>query len=80
MACGAPVLLPDNSAFRELYRDHGLVWSLEHRDLLASAIRRALWDHVLRVELAETGLKLAKSRTWDDAAAETLEVYRRAAS
>jgi glycosyltransferase involved in cell wall biosynthesis len=80
MACGAPVLLPDNSAFRELYRDHGLVWSLEHRDLLASAIRRALWDDALRVELAETGLKLAKSRTWDDAAAETLEVYRRATS
>jgi glycosyltransferase involved in cell wall biosynthesis len=80
MACGAPVLLPDNSCFRELYQDCGLVHNLGAPELMASAIRRVLCDPALRGELAEQGLKRAKSRTWDDTAAETLEVYRRGAA
>ncbi len=80
MACGAPVLLPNNSCFRELYQDCGLVHNLGAPELLASALRRLLWDPELRSELAETGLKLAKARTWEDTAAETLEVYRSVAS
>jgi glycosyltransferase involved in cell wall biosynthesis len=78
MACGAPVIVPNHSCFRELYRDHGMVHDLGNPSRLAAAMRRPLCDRVLREELAEKGLKLAKARTWEDAAAETVEVYRRA--
>jgi len=46
---------------------------------LADAIRRALESPTLRDELVEQGLERARSRNWDDVAAETLEVYHRAA-
>jgi glycosyltransferase involved in cell wall biosynthesis len=77
MACGAPVLLPDHSSFRELYRDCSLMLDLEQPDALVDAMRRLLWDPVLRDELVERGQKLARSRSWEDTALETLEVYRR---
>jgi glycosyltransferase involved in cell wall biosynthesis len=80
MACGAPVLLPDHSSFRELYRECSLMLDLDRPDVLVNAMRRLLWDHALRDELMEKGHKLAKSRSWEDTALETLEVYRRVAS
>jgi len=77
MACGAPVLLPDHSSFRELYRECSLMLDLDRPDVLVNAMRRLLWDHAMRDELMERGHKLAKSRSWEDTALETLEVYRR---
>lgn len=77
MACGAPVLLPDNSSFHELYRECSLMLDLDRHGALVDAIRRLLWDPVLRDELVERGQKLGKSRSWEDTALETLEVYRR---
>jgi glycosyltransferase involved in cell wall biosynthesis len=80
MACGAPVLLPDHSSFRELYRECSLMLDLDRPDVLVDAMRRLLWDHALRDELVERGLKHAKSRSWEDTALETVEVYRRVTS
>jgi glycosyltransferase involved in cell wall biosynthesis len=77
MACGAPVVLPDHSSFRELYSECSLMLDLDRPDVLVDAMRRLLWDHTLRDELVERGQKLAKSRSWEDTALETLEVYRR---
>jgi len=77
MACGAPVVLPDHSSFRELYSECSLMLDLDRPDVLVDAMRRLLWDHALRDEFVERGQKLAKSRSWEDTALETLEVYRR---
>ncbi len=75
MACGTPVLLPDNSCFTELYRDCGMVVNLDHPERMAGAIGRVLVDLPLQDQLIEQGLKRARSRSWDDTAAETLAVY-----
>ena len=75
MACGAPVVILDNSSLRELYSDCSLVVAPV---ALAPAIRRLLEDGSLREKLAERGLARAQARSWDDVAAETLAVYERA--
>jgi glycosyltransferase involved in cell wall biosynthesis len=80
MACGAPVLLPDHSSFRELYRECSLMLDLDRPGVLVDAMRRLLWDHALRDKLVERGRKLAASRSWADTALETLDVYRRVTS
>jgi glycosyltransferase involved in cell wall biosynthesis len=77
MACGAPVLIPNHSSFVELYKDCGLLVDPIEVETLEAAIRRLLWDHTLRNELIARGLKLARSRTWQDVVAETLAVYRK---
>jgi glycosyltransferase involved in cell wall biosynthesis len=76
MACGAPVLIPGNSSFLEFYKDCGLMVDAERVETLEAALLRLLADQAMRDELVEQGFKLARSRTWADAAAETLEVYR----
>jgi glycosyltransferase involved in cell wall biosynthesis len=78
MACGAPVLLSDGSSFPELYRRCSLLLDLAQPGALETAMRDLLLDPVLRGELTERGRKLASSRSWEDTAAETLAVYRRA--
>ncbi len=75
MACGTPVLLPNISCFTELYRECSMVVDLDRPDRMARAIGRLLVDLPLQAELIEKGLKHAQSRSWDDTAAETLELY-----
>lgn len=78
MACGAPVLVPDNSAFAELYRGTPLLVDLDDPDALTDAMATALGDTERRAELAEHGRKHAGARTWDSVAAETAACYQRA--
>lgn len=78
MACGAPVLVPDNSAFRELYRGTPMLFDMEEKDGLLNAMRAALDDPERRDQLIEQGLKHAEARSWDNVVAETLVCYRRA--
>jgi len=81
MACGAPVLVPDHSSFSELYRDCSLAVDLYTPDAeaeLAETMRRVLGNNALRSQLVELGFSLAGSRSWDDVAFETLEVYHAA--
>ena len=79
MACGAPVLLSNNSSLSELFEDSSAFVDLDRPDGLVTAIETLLESADLRAELVEKGLKRAQSRTWDDIAVETLEVYERAA-
>jgi len=81
MACGAPVLVPDHSSFSELYRDCSLAVDLSAPDAegaLANTMQRVLGNNALRSQLVELGFSLAGSRSWDDVACETLEVYHAA--
>jgi glycosyltransferase involved in cell wall biosynthesis len=80
MACGAPVLVPDNSSFRELYQGTPMLFDLEHTESLTSAMRAPLVSRDWRSRLIEEGQKCASLRTWTTVAAETLACYRRAAS
>jgi glycosyltransferase involved in cell wall biosynthesis len=80
MACGAPVLVPDNSSFRELYQGTPMLFDLEHTESLTSAMRAALVSRDWRNRMIEEGQKRAALRTWTTVAAETLDCYRRAVS
>lgn len=77
MACGTPVVLPRNSSLAELYEGSGLLVDLSDPKGLAEAIRNLTGCSELRSYYVERGLKFAQSRTWDDAAAETLQVYEK---
>lgn len=78
MACGAPVLIPDNSAFHELYRDTPMLFDLSAPDGLYEAMRMALECPARRKELVEQGQKRAGARSWRSVARDTLACYRRA--
>jgi len=78
MACGAPVLVPDNSAFSELYRGTPLLFDLDDPDALTDAMAAVLGDRERRQQLAEQGRKRAFARTWESVAAETAACYERA--
>ena len=83
MACGVPVLVPDNSSFAELYGESSLSLDLSGDDpvgSIAEAIQRMIGNNSLRSELVDRGFELARSRTWQDVALETLGVYQRAVS
>jgi glycosyltransferase involved in cell wall biosynthesis len=77
MACGVPVVLPGNSSLGELYRDCGAVTEADTSSLV-EGLRRLLDDSDYRGGLVARGFERARSRTWEDTAAETLEVYRMA--
>jgi glycosyltransferase involved in cell wall biosynthesis len=83
MACGVPVLVPDNSSFAELYGESSLTLDLTGDDpvgSIAEAIQRMIGNNSLRSELVDRGFELARSRTWQDVALETLGIYQRAVS
>jgi glycosyltransferase involved in cell wall biosynthesis len=78
MACGAPVLVPDNSAFSELYAGSPMLFKLDSTESLVEAMDRALTSREWRNKLVESGLKQAELRSWSTVAHETLACYRRA--
>jgi glycosyltransferase involved in cell wall biosynthesis len=78
MACGVPVVLAANSSLGEFYSENCVMVEDTEIPTLAAAIRRALYDRALRDELSRRGRKLARSRSWDRVAEETLAVYERA--
>lgn len=76
MACGTPVVCSNTSSLPEVAGDAALL--VEPRDVAAwaEAIGRALGDGSLRAEMRERGLRRAAAFSWEQAARETLEVYR----
>lgn len=80
MACGVPVLLPENSSFTEYYSDCSLMVDLSEPAVLTEGIRTLLEDSDLCARLVKQGLERAHSRSWEHVAAETVEVYERAAA
>ena len=80
MACGAPVLLSNNSSLSELFGTSSAFVDLERPGGLLQAIETLLESPDLRAQLVEKGLKRAQSRTWDDIAIEMLDIYERSAA
>lgn len=79
MACGKPVVCSNSSSLPEVVGDAGVFVSPHDVDGLAEAVGQLLGDAARRQELGARGIERAKRFTWEAAARQTLEIYRRLA-
>ncbi len=77
MACGTPVITTNVSSLPEVVGDAAILVSPEDVEEMAVQMWRLLSDEELRKKLGAKGLSRAASFSWDKAARETLEIYRR---
>jgi glycosyltransferase involved in cell wall biosynthesis len=77
LACGTPVVASNVSALPEVVGDAALQVSPLDVEALADAMDRLLRDDRLRADLRERGLQRAAQFSWEKAARQTAEVYRR---
>ncbi len=80
MACGTPVIVSNTSSLPEVVGDAGWLVNPEDVEGLTVAMYRILSDENLRREMRTKGLARAATFSWERAARETLQVYRRVAS
>jgi len=76
LACGTPVIASNNSSITEVVSNAGILidsWDLEE---WASAINQ-VWKSSEREQWSKKGLRHAQNFSWQKAARETLDVYRR---
>jgi glycosyltransferase involved in cell wall biosynthesis len=78
MACGAPVIVSNASSLPEVVGDAGLAVPPKDTQALSETLHRVLVDPALRADLAQRGVARAKRFSWDEAARQTVAVYRRA--
>lgn len=79
MACGTPVLAPNHSSIPEVVGDAGVLMDSFEEEEWAAAMNR-LWFDTDRGAWGEKALKRAERFSWDQAAKETLDVYRQVAA
>lgn len=80
MASGTPVVVSNVSSLPEVVGDAGLLLDPNDVEGWTVALHRVLTDPVLRNELSAKGLKRAAKFSWERAARETLDVYKKVAS
>lgn len=68
MACGAPVIASNTSAFTETVGDAGILVQPDNTEEIADAMHRITKDRALANTLRERGLKRAKQFSWDESA------------
>ena len=74
MACGAPVIASDISAFRELFKDKVLFANPHKSNEFANAMQQVIEDKTLARVLCEQGLIHAAGFSWDESAQKTKEI------
>ncbi|MCA1554442.1 MAG: glycosyltransferase family 4 protein [Chloroflexi bacterium] len=79
MACGTPVIVSNVSSLPEVVGGAGLCIPPHDPHAWADAVQRVLADDALRRELRAKGIARAQTFSWERAARETLDVYRKAA-
>jgi glycosyltransferase involved in cell wall biosynthesis len=79
MACGTPVIVSDTSSLPEVVGDAGWLVHPEDVEGLTVAMYRILSDENLRREMRAKGLKRAATFSWERAARQTIQVYRKVA-
>ncbi len=79
MACGAPVILSNTPASREISGDAGLYFDPTNAEAIAELLRSVLGDEALRMELRTRARARAAQFSWKRAAQETLRVYQQVA-
>lgn len=77
MACGTPVISSNAASLPEVIGEAGLMVAPQDVEGLAADMRRVLTDENLRAQLREQGLRQARKFSWEKAARQTVEVYRR---
>jgi alpha-1,3-rhamnosyl/mannosyltransferase len=76
MACGAPVVCGNRSSLPEVAGDAALLCDPHDVAALARALEQASSDGRLRAALQQRGLARAAQFTWEQAATQTLNMYR----
>jgi glycosyltransferase involved in cell wall biosynthesis len=79
MACGCPVLTSRDSAVTEVCGDAALQADAHDVAALQHQLTRLATDAALRDRLRTRGLERARHFNWEQTAAQTLEIYARAA-
>lgn len=79
MACGIPVVTSNSTSLPEVVGDAGITVPPEDVDKVAAAIVRVLDDAGFATLLGQRGRERARLFSWEAAAQETLEIYRRVA-
>ena len=79
MQCGTPVVAADTSALPEVVGDAGLLVRPLDVDGWAAVLQRLWHDDDLRFDLRLRGLAQAARFTWEQAAYQTLALYREVA-
>ncbi len=79
MACGTPVVVSNTSSLPEVVGDAGLLVDPNDAEAWSVALWRVLSDENLQLEMCQKGLRRTPLFSWERAARETLEVYRKAA-
>lgn len=77
MACGTPVVTSNLSSMPEIAGAAALLVDPHRVDDLVDALQRLLSDAALRADLIARGLTQARQYTWERAAAQLKDVYRR---
>ncbi len=77
LACGAPVVCSNTSSLPEVVGDAALLFNPTDVGEMAMAIERAVTDSSLREQLRARGPAQAARFSWERAARETLDIYRR---
>lgn len=78
MACGTPAIVSDVSSLPEITGDAALRVDPHDAEGFTAAMRAVLGDQELRETLRAKGLERASQFSWEKAARETLDVYRKA--
>lgn len=79
MACGTPVIVSNVSSLPEVVGDAGLLLDPNDIEGWTVELHRVLTDEKLHAEMSAKGLKRAANFSWERAARETLNVYRKVA-
>ncbi len=77
MTCGTPVIVSNIKVMPEVVGDAALLIDPHDVEGLGAAMHRLLTDESLRRDLIAKGLKRAAHFSWEQAARETLAVYRK---
>jgi glycosyltransferase involved in cell wall biosynthesis len=80
MACGTPVVCSNTSSLPEVAGDAALLVPPDDVHSWGEAIARVLTDDALRAQMRERGLAHAAHFTWEQAARQTADLYRRVAN
>jgi glycosyltransferase involved in cell wall biosynthesis len=76
MASGVPVIAADNTGLTEVVGNAGVLVDSHDVDGLTNALHAVSQDASLRASLIDSGLKQARSFSWDSAAMSVAQQYR----
>lgn len=78
MACAVPVIVSNRASLPEVVGDAGILVEPMDDGAIAQQMRNLIEDDVLHRQLAQKGLQRSQTFSWNQCAAETVEVYQQA--